>query len=102
MQRLRSVNVRASGSPFDRHRSKVRELLGEIKARREKYEKANTEFLLKNQVILKQIFQDEIDYYKGLCSPAPEPELVEEPEESIAVEPDVIISDSYDADSESN
>ena len=96
MQRLRAVNVRASGSPFDRHRSKVRELIGEIKARREKYEKANTEFILKNQVILKQIFQDEIDYYKNMCIPNSDSKSSSVEDPIVAVEPDVIISEIYE------
>lgn len=98
--RNRTVNVRASGSPFDRHRSKVRELISEIKNRREKYEKANTEFILKNQIILKQIFQDEIEYYKSICGIQPDDatKVEEVKPNNKTVEPDVIISESYDND----
>ena len=58
MQRTLSVRVRASSSPMDRHRSKVRELIKEVQVRKAKYEQANQEFLTKNQMILKQIFID--------------------------------------------
>lgn len=84
------VNVKAFG-PFDRHREKMRELMKEIHTRKEKAEKVNTDFLLKNQIILKQILNDEIEYIKNMCKTdtVVEPEVMNEDKETI-------ITDSFD------
>jgi len=101
MQRTTCVRVRAqSSSPIDRHRAKVRELLNEIQVRRVNAEKVNQDFLTKNQMILKQIFQDEIDYMKVTFFKDEKPSSVTvSPSESIpVVESDVIMSDDYERD----
>ena len=81
---------------MDRHRAKVRELIKEVQVRKVKYEQANQEFLTKNQMILKQIFKDELDYIKSLWTGSgPE---VEKTADVPIVESEVLMSDDYDRD----
>lgn len=89
------LNVRASSSssPLDKFRSKFRDIVKDVQVRRAKYEKENTDILMNKQVVLKQFFHNELEYFKSLCKDGDGGEVVQK-EESEIVHPDVIISDS--------
>jgi len=94
MNRTLCIRPVASLGPIDRHRAKVKELLQEVQIRRAKAEKINQEFVTKNQMILKQIFQDEVNYIKSIF------EKTEEVDPSVPiVESEVIMSEDYERDS---
>jgi len=106
MSRTLSVRVKAAAAPgpgpIERHRTKVREFIKEIQVRRAKSETKNQEFINKNQMILKQIFQDEVTYFKSFWdSPSDSGSGSSNTKENVVnydvVEP-TIISDSYDED----
>jgi hypothetical protein len=64
----RPLNIRASSSsPFETFRTKVRTLISDVKVRREKYERENTDTLMKKQIVLKEFFNEELEYFKSLC-----------------------------------
>ena len=93
MNRALQLKVQAC-SPMNRHKTKIREIFNNISIQKNKLEKENKELFTKNQMILKQIVLEEMNYIKSLCKPdSAEEGSVTTEEETEVVEPEVVVED---------